>query len=49
MIKNAMGATTGKAIITFGNKASVKDAIIKYDNRAVDDLVTYVKPFKVKG
>jgi len=49
MIKNAMGSTTGKAIITFGNKNSVKDAIQKYDNRAVDDLVCYVKPFKVKG
>jgi len=44
-----MGAATGKAIITFGNKSSVNDAVMKFDNRAVNDLVTYVKPFKVKG
>ena len=34
-----MGAPTGKAIITYGNKRSVKDAINKFADKAVDDMV----------
>ena len=45
LIKNSMGQNTGKAIVTFLQENSAQSAQEKFDNIAVDNLVTRVKPF----
>ena len=44
-----MGQNTGKALVTYNNHSSAQDAIDKFDNFAIDNLVCSVKPFFEKG
>ena len=48
-MKNHLGLSTGKAIVDYGNNSNVMQAVAKFDNIAVDDIVCSVKPFLEKG
>lgn len=45
LVKNSMGQTTGKAIVTYEQESQAQSAQEKFDNIAVDNLVCRVKPY----
>ena len=45
LVKNNLGQPTGKALVTYKSEKSVERAIDKYNNQAVNDLITLVKPY----
>ena len=45
LVKDKMGQPAGKAIIEYQSSQAVQDAIQKFDNRAVENLVCRVKPY----
>ena len=45
MVKNQSGLNTGKAVLTYEKEASAEQAIARFDNRAVENLIVNVKPF----
>jgi RNA recognition motif-containing protein len=49
MIKNSLGQNSGKVIIQYQNGKIAEEAIKKFDNNAVDNLVCSARPFLKKG
>jgi RNA recognition motif-containing protein len=47
-VRNNIGQATGKAIVTFEKESSVQAALDTFDNKAVENLVSRVKPFYEK-
>ena len=45
MIKNNLGQNSGKVIIEYSSETHAKEAIKKFDNNAVDNLVCTAKPY----
>ena len=45
MVKNQSGQNTGKVVLTYEKEASAEQAIARFDNRAVENLIVNVKPF----
>jgi RNA recognition motif-containing protein len=48
LIKNSIGQNSGKAILTFEKDESGEQAIARFDNQAVDNLICRVRPFLEK-
>ena len=49
MIKNSLGQNSGKVIIQYQNGKIAEEAIKKFDNNAVENLVCSARPFLKKG
>ena len=49
LIKNSLGQNSGKVIIEYQNEQMAQEAIKKFDNNAVDNLVCTARPFLAKG
>ncbi|CDW79577.1 rna-binding domain protein [Stylonychia lemnae] len=45
LVKNTMGQNTGKAIVTFSKDQAQKAAVQKFNNFAVNNIITIVKPY----
>eukprot|EP00347_Sterkiella_histriomuscorum_P001584 403371466 len=45
LVRNSMGQNTGKALVTFKSKSSADQALQKFNNNAVNDLILNVKPY----
>jgi hypothetical protein len=49
LIKNSLGQNSGKVIIKYQTEKQAKDAVLKFDNNAVDNLVCSARPYIEKG
>ena len=45
LVKDKLGKPTGKAIVEYQMEDSVNEAVKKFDDKPVDDLICRVKPY----
>ena len=49
MIKNNVGQSTGKVVLTYKDEKVAKEAVNLYNDNAVNDMVCSAKPFLEPG
>ena len=49
IIKNSLGQSSGKALVTYKYKKNADEAVLTFNDRAVDDMVCAARPVIEKG
>jgi len=49
LVKDSIGKNSGKAVVTYGDKTAALDAVEKFDQKIVDQLIVKVTPFFGEG